>query len=410
MLASARHTDGDGWAVRQASRLVGEARGAPAPFARAADAALFAGLERVWVQGWQPVDLWQVSRRRQHEAAQEFLVDALAAEATRYAEAAMHPRWRAQLAELGASVWWDPALPFIAAWSTREAADDVAALAVVLEQLAHLGVLPAQPVLLPPPGTAAAAAEPVPPGPAGTPRGGAADVDPKMLARVRALLAKAESTPYPEEADAFFAKAQDLMSRYSLERAVREAAPGAGPPGVRTGGRRIWLDNPYLRAKSMLVGAVATPNHCQAVFTESLGFVTVIGEDTDTELVEVLSTSLLVQAGRAMLAAGRQVGRRGQPRTKSFRRAFLMSYAQRIGERLAEASRGAEAAVAESVGDDRLLPVLAAKDRAVERRVAELYPDLVTRRSTVSNSAGWHAGRAAADLAVLDARRSVRGR
>ena len=37
-----------------------------------------------------------------------------------------------------------------------------------------------------------------------------------MLERVRALLAKAESTTFPEEADALTAKAQQLMTRHAL--------------------------------------------------------------------------------------------------------------------------------------------------------------------------------------------------
>ena len=37
--------------------------------------------------------------------------------------------------------------------------------------------------------------------------------DEKVLGRVRALLAKAESTTFPEEAEALTAKAQELMAR-----------------------------------------------------------------------------------------------------------------------------------------------------------------------------------------------------
>jgi hypothetical protein len=159
----------------------------------------------------------------------------------------------------------------------------------------------------------------------------------------------------------------------------------------------------------MLVGAVAEANRCRAVFASGLGLVTVIGEETDTDIVEVLTTSLLVQAGRAMLAAGSRTDQRGQSRTKSFRQSFLISYAQRIGERLHTAAEQAESEVSESVGDGRLLPVLAARERAVQERVSELFPLLVSRRVSVSNNAGWTAGRAAADLAVLDVRRAVRG-
>jgi Protein of unknown function (DUF2786) len=373
---------------------------APAPLARAADLALCTVLGNAWQRGWQPVDLWRLAQRRLGEPGVEFTLGAIAAEATRYAEAGLDPRWRAQLTALGTEVWWDRSEPYVAAWGRRAGLDRPAAMEMVFRALLLLHPLPREPVLIPPPGTLI---DP-PPAEAVSPTA----VDPKILVKVRALLAKAESTEFTEEADAFFAKAQELMSRYSLERAALYADT-ARADSWATGGRRIWLDQPYLSAKSHLVGQVAKANRCRSVFYQRLGFVTVIGDETDVEIVELLVTSLLVQAGKAMLAAGRQVDRWGQSRTKSFRRAFLMSYAQRIGERLREASAGARAEVAASIGDDRLLPVLVARERAVERRFAELYPNVSSRRTTVSNSAGWTAGRAAADLAVLDVRRAVRG-
>jgi len=394
------------WLARNASLLVAGASGAE-PFGSAADLALSGALAGCWRRGWQPVDVWQILRRRSHAGLVDFVVGAIAAEAVRYASAAVHPRWRAQLAELDATVWWERSVPYPNAWAERARADVAGMVGAVLEALDHLSGLPAQPVLIPPPGSVEARAAGSPGEPASSP-----EVDAKVLAKVRALLAKAESTEFPDEADAFFAKAQELMSRYSLERAAIDAladAGGAGTIPVRTAGRRIWLDNPYLSPKSMLVGAVAEANRCRAVFASALGLVTVIGEETDTDIVEVLTTSLLVQAGRAMLAAGSRTDQRGQSRTKSFRQSFLISYAQRIGERLNTAAEQAESDVSESVGDGRLLPVLAARERAVQERVSELFPLLVSRRVSVSNNAGWAAGRAAADLAVLDVRRAVRG-
>lgn len=409
--AAARHVEGAGWAARTADRLVARAAGCSATVRTAANSALTGSLERMWAAGWQPVDLWQVFRRRCGEAEAAFVIGAIAEESARYAGAGVHPRWRAQWAELGANPWWPAEQCFVTAYAERHALDAAAVVTLVLEVLGQLLTLPAQAVLLPLPGSPELAGAGSGPRPAAGPEAGSdSAVDPKVLTRVRALLAKAESTSFPEEADSFFAKAQELMSRYSLERAVVEALAADGETAaIRTAGRRIWLDNPYLIAKSMLVGVVAEANRCRAVFAADLGMVTVIGEETDTDIVEVLTTSLLVQAGRAMLAAGGRIDRRGQSRTRSFRQSFLVSYAQRIGERLAEAAGAAEAAVSEEVGGGRLLPVLAARERAVAQRVDELFPHLVKRRVSVSSSAGWTAGRAAADLAVLDVRRAVQG-
>lgn len=365
---------------------------------RSVNAALTDALRATWAIGWQPVDVWQVVRRRLDGKATDFLLGAIAEEAAHYAEPTVHPRWRAQLAELDATRWWPAAQCFVEAYAARNNLNDVDVHELATQVLHLLRILPPQPKLLPPPGshTGAAAREDPAPG-----------VDPKLLAKIRGLLAKAESTQFDEEADAFFAKAQELMSKYSLERGALEAPAQNGEPGVRTGGRRLWLENPYLGAKSMLVGTVAKANRCRAVLQEDPGFVTVLGEETDLELVEVLTTSLLVQAGKAMLAAGRRVDHTGTSRTRSFRQAFLVSYAGRIGERLNEASQRAEAEVSEAIGETRLLPVLAAKEHAVQQLLDRHYPKLATRRVSISNAAGWHAGRAAADLAVLDARRAL---
>ena len=64
---------------------------------------------------------------------------------------------------------------------------------------------------------------------------------------------------------------------------------------------------------------------------------TVIGDDTDLRLVNVLATSLLVQATRSLAAAGPQFASNGVSRTRSFRQSFLIAYASRIRERLREA-------------------------------------------------------------------------
>ncbi|TVT24911.1 DUF2786 domain-containing protein, partial [Amycolatopsis rhizosphaerae] len=226
-------------------------------------------------------------------------------------------------------------------------------------------------------------------------------VNEKMLARVRALLAKAESTSFPEEAEALSAKAQELMSRYSFERALVDSGPG------RTGSaRRLWLEDPYLTAKSALAMAVASANRCRSVVYQGLGLVVVVGHGTDLDIVELLATSLLVQATEAMLAAGRHTHRDGRSRTRSFRHSFLLAYAERIRERLAETGRRC----LEQMADERLLPVLARREEEVGELFRELFPKVRTRRYAVgSDAGGWRAGRAAAERARLTVERRAVG-
>jgi len=390
--------------VDAASRLLGGDTGAPHEVATklagertaTVDAAVATVLTRAvraaWTNGWLPHDVHQVAQRRLDRAAVGYVVDTIAAEAQQYAAATVHPRWREQLGSIDAVVWWQPGAAHLSQWAQRHGHLRTAALGVAIEVLAALGSLPALPRILPLPGGAT-----VPN--AGRARRG---VDQKILTRVRGLLAKAESTAFSEEAEALSAKAQELMSRHALERAVVEAEEGTDPEPASA--RRLWLDNPYLGAKVLLVDAVAAANRCRTMLYEKIGFVTVLGDDVDLEIVELLATSLLVQATRAMLAAGPQA-RRGTSRTRSYRQSFLIAFAARIRERLTMASDAGSAGVA---APDRLLPVLAARERVVDELFEEMFPHTRARSFSVNNAEGYYAGRAAADLAVLETRRAVR--
>lgn len=241
------------------------------------------------------------------------------------------------------------------------------------------------------------------------------DHDEKILGRVRALLAKAESTPYPEEAEALTAKAQELMARHSIDAALAAAGADRGGSGAPER-RRVVVPAPYATAKVHLLSAVARANRCEAIWTRSEGdaVVYLFGYPVDLEAVDLLFTSLLLQATAAALAAGTQVDAWGRSRTRSFRSSFLVSFAARIGERLAEAAQHAvDEAVAEggSVTDGGgLLPVLADRADAVRAAVDEAFPRVRRTTTRVTNGAGWQAGRDAAERASLTGQSQVGGR
>ncbi|MBY8850403.1 DUF2786 domain-containing protein [Saccharothrix longispora] len=326
-------------------------------------------LERVWEHGWMPHDVYEAVRRDADERALSFLVDAVAADTARHT--ALHPRWRAQVDGIGAEVWWDTGEPHLEQWARRhiELREDAVAAAVAV--LGVLISLPDLPVIVPRPGTPMAAFDH---------RG----VDPKVLNRVRGLLAKAESTAFPEEAEALSAKAQELVTRHALERMPVEAAS--------TTSRRLWLDRKYFDGKAQVVHVVARANRCRAVVYD-LGFVALVGEELDLEIVELLSASLLVQATRAMVAAGDGARKGDEARSAAYRKSFLLSYAHRVGERLEAANAVPE--------DDRLLPVLAERRKAVDEYFGAMFTRTVAKTTPVRSAAGWDAGRSAADRANL---------
>lgn len=339
-----------------------------------------------WRRGWQPAELVRVIRRQTDARHAAIVVDAIAAQMREYAPATVDDRWRAQLADLDATVAWADDDRLLEWWSDREGLPERQILTIARLALLRLITLPSIGLTGPLPGEYR---------PGGRDRGTpATPVDERMLAKVRALLAKAESTTYPEEAEAYTAKAQELMARHSIDYALLIARTGArDEPGVR----RVALDNPYEGAKALLLQAVATANRCRCAWAKNFGFATVMGFPTDLDAVELLFTSLLVQAVRAMSLH--------PTTTASFRRAFLTAYAHRIGERLSQATQTAER---EASREADLLPVLRKRENEVQEKFAEVFPAIRRHRINVSNQYGWAEGRAAADRADLHGRAAVR--
>ncbi|MFJ4538922.1 DUF2786 domain-containing protein [Streptomyces tibetensis] len=318
-----------------------------------------------WRRGWQPADVVRIVRRELDDVHVLLVAALIRAQAP--GDGPRGHRWNAQLAELSADA--------------PPRTDRFSYATAVLELYRLLLRLPFLEALDETPGAA--------PGPR---------TESRMLTRIRALLAKAEATGFPEEAEALSAKAQELMARHSVDEALLAArAPSPDAPGAC----RIGVEPPYEQAKAVLLDAVAGANHCRAVWNEPLGFSTVVGFETDLEAVELLYTSLLVQATTAMTKAEAAQRAGGRKRTKTFRQSFLAAYAHRIGTRLA--------AAAETQVTDDLLPVLASREVAVTGRLDRMFPETTTTRLRgVRDAEGWTQGAQAADRAQVRHRPPLR--
>jgi hypothetical protein len=362
---------------------------AAAPWAEAGREVLRRGeefLRRAWERGWQPADVARLVRRDLGERHLALLADLIVAENRRYARVSV--RWEAQLRELGAHgpVPWQSDEKYADMLARRERIDRFSLATAVLELFRLLLRLPAIEPVGPAPGDSVPLRQQP-----------AVHGEPRMLTRIRALLAKAEATGFPEEAEALTAKAQELMARHSIDEAVLAAR------GAATGGPvacRIGVDAPYETAKAILLDAVATANRCRAVWNSEFGFSTVVGFDGDLESVELLYTSLLVQGTSAMTRAEAQQRAGGRKRTKTFRQSFLTAYASRLGTRLTETTEHVAQEAGEAAG--ALLPVLAARDVAVTDAAEQMFPRTTsTRVRGVTDLAGWEHGTAAADSARM---------
>ena len=394
--AAVARFEGDADADRLATtRLEAWAALPGSPVPDLAAGALVRAVQRAWDGGWQPADVRRAVARRLPARVARLAVAVIVADAERYRD---HPdadfRWTAQLDEMDGSRPGRPApggpaggrpTP-VATWARHERLGAAEAAGAAVDLLAALWRLPTMPRLIDPPdrwGMPGARSHHIPEG-----------LDPKILGRVRALLAKAESTVFGEEAEAYTAKAQHLMARHSLDRAALDGTGGTSPEG-----RRIGVDDPYAAAKALLLSQVADAGRCRVVWSREFGFSTAFGYPTDLDQVEVLYTSLLVQATTAMVGAGSGPGDRRR-RSRSFRQAFLVAYATRIGQRLAETD-AVSVAEAASVHGDALLPVLASRLAAVDDVRDQAFPAATHTVLPANDRAGWTAGTVAADSADL---------
>lgn len=221
------------------------------------------------------------------------------------------------------------------------------------------------------------------------------------LRKVRSLLAKAESTNFPEEAIALTAKAHQLMTAHAIDEARLRADFDVGDDEL--GATIITLEPPYARVKFSLLHVAAMASGCRTVlgverdemtqsdwlnFHDQAGdaarLATMVGHRGDLERAELLYTSLLVQATRLMMAAPAP-----STRVRSFRRAFLLGFAQAVGARICT-QRDDQAQQEFDYAD--LLPALADRDQRVEAELDRRFAKVRSIRPTLSNWEGWDAG------------------
>lgn len=228
-------------------------------------------------------------------------------------------------------------------------------------------------------------------------------MDNKLLDRIQALLAKAESTTYESERDAYLTKAQELMTRHMVTEAMLAAAGKRAPEDIVVKEYFAEIKHTTLiKARRELLAGIADINRCRVVAFGANGRdkYQVIGYASDMEFVEHLYTSLLLQMQTAMSHDETTAVPYGTIR--AWRVSYAHGYVRRVLGRLRASQAATMADVATTPGTDIVL-----RDRSavVNARVGELFPHLRAGRSQStaarSDSGGYWAGDQAGQRADL---------
>ena len=229
----------------------------------------------------------------------------------------------------------------------------------------------------------------------------------RALRRIRGLLDKAGSTSFGAEADALYDKAAELMARHRIDAALLEASrsPGERTPVVE---RPVDLGaGQYVRARLQLIHHVALNHGCRVLThtTRDGRVATVVGVRDDCERVELLYTSLLLQATRLAGAAwAERAGRRSTGSQVAWKREFMFGFAARVGERLAElVEQAARAPGPPGAGGGSVALVLADRSSRVDEWLQRAYPRVrsLAPAAGFTGHGGLPAGRSSADQADL---------
>jgi hypothetical protein len=204
----------------------------------------------------------------------------------------------------------------------------------------------------------------------------------RLLDRVRKLLAQAEDDSVtPAEAQAFTAKAAQLMAKYGIDRALLAAdRPETDQPANRI----LDLDNPWAREKAHLLSGLASALRCQCILlggSRPGSRVHLFGFASDIDRTDLLYTSILIQMAHGLATA--QVPEwSSSPR--AWRRSWLLGFATAVIARVRDAEHGAVRAATKpgTQGSEKTALVLADRSLVIRRQVEEAYP--VTRKTRVT--------------------------
>jgi hypothetical protein len=230
-------------------------------------------------------------------------------------------------------------------------------------------------------------------------------VDAKRTNIVQKLLAKAERAGTPEESETFYAKAQELMVKWSIDEAMLRSAKKTDEKVVS---RSITINKSgQWKANVRLVNRIADANGVKSVYSAPIGagskpVVHLVGFESDIANVELLYNSMLIQSSRFRRLMMPEHIKNDSKNRLPWVRSFIEAFAERIGDRLMENKKMAEATYGQETYGNSLALVLVSKEDQVKAEFARKFPKLrYTQSRSKMNWDGIMAGLEAGNQADL---------
>lgn len=158
--------------------------------------------------------------------------------------------------------------------------------------------------------------------------------------KIAKLLALAEASTNPEEAEAFTEKAETLMLQYGIEQAqVAARRPGDKKEEILI--EHIRFDNPFYQPLGMLGSCVAPAFSIKGYRSEAGNkkvHIWLVGHKTDVEQAATLVRSLVIQAEYAANYWWKTEGDKSLSSWNAFvqKRQFIYAFGSGVRERLSE--------------------------------------------------------------------------
>lgn len=222
--------------------------------------------------------------------------------------------------------------------------------------------------------------------------------------KINKLMAKAESTEFPEEAEALLEKAQELMTTYGIEEAMLREA---GKEVIEEITELVLSYTGGMRKTLFALGhRLADHNGCRSFFRDNRHDsgprrvdVIVIGFPKDLERIEMLDTSLKLQCAVALKKFVKEhvdpTWHRGVKRNE--KREFVLGYIAGVSAKLRQAQVRATEVATEKNGPGVALAIRSRKDQVddwTDKKYTGLRPvrSRIQRGSHSAKEVGVQAG------------------